>query len=225
VFTGTTAFTENQRRDAVEGMLRAIRAKLPDKLIIIDGYAWRDGGAFAAKPNEAQELGAIGDGVLIGEFLRAPISDTKAFKSETNWKRDVDYLAAISQDDRIVLLSTKIAASGVNTDTLKQWLDYSAASYLIGKNGKHTYFQFDASDQPQLTTSTSLYAPIGAPTEPYAKLDTGVYKRLFANGIVLVNPTNESKKVKLDREYRTLSGSPVTDVTMTSNTGLILLKP
>jgi hypothetical protein len=104
VFTGTTAFTEDQRREAVEGLLRTIRARVPDKLLIVGGYAWEDGAAFGARPDEAQNLATIADGVHIEEFLRAPISRTNAFKSEANWKKDVDYLSAVSQDDNLLLL-------------------------------------------------------------------------------------------------------------------------
>jgi hypothetical protein len=37
IFTGTKAFTEDQRKDAVENLLRAIRGAAPDKIIIVGG--------------------------------------------------------------------------------------------------------------------------------------------------------------------------------------------
>jgi hypothetical protein len=55
-------------------------------------------------------------------------------------------------------------------------LDYAVASYLLGKNGSHTYLQFDAGD-PAYSNEPSLSAPIGAPTEAYSKLDSGIYQR------------------------------------------------
>ena len=225
VYTGTTAFTEQQRRDAVEGLLRSIRAALPDKLIIVGGYAWEDGVAFNARVSEAQELASLADGVHITWFLRAPYSGTLEFKSEANWKRDVDYLASISRDGKIVLLTTAFEATDVATDTLRQWLNYSVASYLMGKNGPRTYFQFDPAGSLDFAADPVLTAPIGAPLEAYAKLDNDVYRRVFANGIVLVNPTSKAQETELGGEYRTLSGDVVQKVTMSANTGLILLKP
>lgn len=225
VYTGTTAFTERQRRDAVEGLLRSIRAALPDKLIIVGGYAWEDGVAFSARTSEARELASLADGVHITQFLRAPYSGTQEFKSEANWKRDVDYLASISRDGRIVLLTTAFEATEVATDTLRQWLNYSVASYLMGKNGPRTYFQFDPAGSLDFAADPVLSAPIGAPLEAYVKLDNDVYRRVFANGIVLVNPTKKAQEIELGDDYRTLSGDVVRKVTMSANTGLILLKP
>ncbi len=225
VYTGTTPFTVQQRRDAVEGLLRAIRAALPDKLVIVGGYAWQDGAAFNAGVSEAQELASLADGVHITQFLRAPYSKTLEFKSETNWKRDVDYLASISRDGKIVLITTALDAADIPADTLKQWLNYSVASYLMGKNGPRTYFQFDPAGSLDFATDPVLSAPIGAPLEAYAKLDSDIYRRVFANGIVLVNPTSKTQEADLGSEYRALSGDLVQKVTMSANTGLILLKP
>lgn len=225
VYTGTTAFNEQQRRDAVEGLLRAIRAALPDKLVIVGGYAWEDGAAFNARVSEAQELASLADGVHITQFLRAPYSGTLEFKSDANWKRDVDYLASISRDGKIVLLTTAFDAADIPADTLRQWLNYSVASYLIGKNGPRTYFQFDPAGSLEFATDPVLSAPVGAPLEAYTKLDNNVYRRAFANGIVLVNPTSKAQEIELGGDYRTLSGDVVQKVTMSANTGLILLKP
>jgi hypothetical protein len=226
VYTSTKTFTEQQRRDAVEGLLRTVRAKLTDKLLIIGGYAWEDGAAYSARTSEAQDLSTLGDGIYIDKFLRDPISATTSFKSEADWKKDVDYLAAISQDGKIVMIATQLMTSDANTDAIKQWLNYSVASYLLGKNGSRTYFQFDPQGSLAFANDPMLTAPIGAPQEAYNKLSSGIYRRLFSNGVVLVNPTNENKDTEFDTEYRILGGTElIKKVTMSPHTGLILLKP
>lgn len=223
VYTGTQAFTEQQRRSAVEGLLRTLRARIPSKLIIIGGYAWKDGLAFAARSDEAQTLATLADGIHIAEFLRSPISKTTDFKSEANWKRDVDYLSVASQDNKVVLLTTRLI--GAPEDLTRQWLSYATASYLLGKNGAHTYFQFDAGDSAY-SNDPILNAPIGAPVEAYTKLSSGIYQRKFSKGLVLVNPTNEQKKTTLDGAYKSLQGNLVdAGITMGPRTGIILLKP
>ncbi len=225
IYTGTKTFTEEQRRDAAEGLLRAIRGRIPDKLVIAGGYAWKDGTAYAALDAEALDLSAIVDGAHISEFLHAPVSRTVDFKPEAAWKRDVDALSALSQDNRIVLVSTRVDPTGVATDTLRQWLSYSVASYLLGKNGSRTYFQFDPGGSIAHLDGPIMTAPIGMPLEAYTKLDSGAYQRAFSEGIVLVNPTAKSKEIDLGAEYLTLSGAAIQKVTMSANTGLILLKP
>ena len=226
VYTGTKAFTPEQRKNTVEGLLRTIRARMPSQLMIIGGYAWEDGGAFNANISDAQELATLGDGVHIDKFLRAPISPTTEYKSESIWKKDIDYLAAISQDGKIVLVTTRISSSDVNTDTAKQWLYYSVASYLLGKNGPRTYFQFDVGGSLQYASDPVLTLPIGAPQEAYTKLSSGLYRRMFSNGIVLVNPTTEEKESEMDADYRLPGGTEIIKkITLPAHTGTILLKP
>ena len=223
IFTGTKAFSEVQRRDAVDGLLRIVRDRVQNKLLIIGGYAWRDGAAYAAKPEEAQNLATLADGVHIEEFMRSPISATNEFRSEAAWKKDVDYLSAISQDNKVVLITTRLDASGATSDTVRQWLNLTVASYLLGKNGAHTYLQFDAGDAAY-TNDPVLSAPIGSPTEAYTKLDGGVYQRKFSKGIVLVNPSGDQKKAALQAQFKTLSGTVIeSSITMGPRTGIILL--
>jgi hypothetical protein len=225
IYTGTRAFTDDQRREAVEGLLRAIRDRTPGKLLIIGGYLWKDGTAYNADAQNARDLSAIADGVHIDEFMRSPISKTTEFRSEAAWKRDVDYLSSISQDGRVVLITTRLNAGDATTETVKQWLNYSVASYLLGKNGPFTYFQFDAGD-PAVSADPILSAPIGAPSDAYTKLDSGIYQRKFTKGMVLVNPTGDEKKWKVDQPYKTLGGNQVDgEVTMGPRSGLILLNP
>jgi hypothetical protein len=226
VFTGTKVFTDQQRRNAVESLLQTVHAKIPNKLMIIGGYAWEDGTAYGAYSTDSQYLASLGDGIYIDKFLRAPISDTATYKSEANWKKDIDYLASTSQDGKIVLITTRIDSSDATTDTVKQWLYYSVASYLLGKNGNRTYFQFDDAGTLAYANDPVLSAPIGAPQEAYTKLTSGIYRRLFSKGIVLVNPTSDKKDTDFDIEYHLLGGTdPIKKVSMSAHTGLILLKP
>ncbi|HEY3340735.1 MAG TPA: hypothetical protein VGK81_01905, partial [Anaerolineae bacterium] len=67
VYTGTKTYTDTQRRDAVEGLIRAIRAKIPAKLLIIGGYAWKDGTTYDARSTESQALANLVDGIQIDE--------------------------------------------------------------------------------------------------------------------------------------------------------------
>lgn len=225
IYTGTKVFTDDQRRDAVEGLLRAIRARVPDKLLLVGGYLWKDGTAYNADAQNARNLSAIADGVHIEEFLRTPISKTTEFRSEAAWKRDIDYLSTISQDDRVVLITTRLNASDATSDTIKQWMNYAVASYLLGKNGRHTYLHFDAGD-PAFSADPILAAPIGAPSDAYTKLDSGLYQRKFTKGVVLVNPTGDDKKWKVDQAYKTMAGNTVdSEVTLGAHSGLILLNP
>lgn len=226
IFTTTKAFTDQQRRDAVEGLLRAIRARVPDKLLLVSGYAWNDGSAFTARPAEAQELASIADGAYIGSFLRAPISKTNEFLSEANWKKDVDLLANMSQDNKVVLLATRFTEPVSGTQRA-EWLRYVVTSYLLGKNGSRTYLQFDSAGDLTYLEDPQLNNRLGTPAEAYSKLTSGLYKRQFANGVVLVNPGEKAIKIDLDAEfkapYETLSGLTVKSIELAAHAGIILI--
>ncbi|MBP7600163.1 MAG: hypothetical protein KA750_02360 [Thermoflexales bacterium] len=227
IFTTTKAFTDQQRRDAVDVLLRAIRARVPDKLLIVSGYAWEDGAAFSARPTEAQDLAAIADGAYVEKFLRAPISRTNEFKSEANWKKDVDLLANLSQDNKVVLLSTRFSEPISGTQKA-EWLRYVVTSYLLGKNGTRTYLQFDSGGDMTYLDDPLLNTRLGAPVEGYGKLASGLYKREFASGVVLVNPGEKAIKIDIAADlkaaYETLSGLQVKSLEMSPRSGTILLK-
>lgn len=224
VYTGTKLFTDQQRKDAVEGLLRAVRARIPDKLIVAGGYAWTDGDAFGKKATEALELASIVDGVKVDEFLRAPAGKVTSFKKEEDWKKDIDLLGSASSDGRIVLLSTRIVITDVTAELARQWLQYTVVSYLVGKNGNHSYLQFEATAFPNLADDPYLTAPIGSPLEAYSKSSSGIYKRQFSNGLVLINVATETKKFDVDKLYKTISGATVDKtVSMGANSAIILL--
>jgi hypothetical protein len=223
IYTGTKGFTSAQRRDAAEALLRTLRTRIPDKLIIVGGYAWHDGNAFNDTDDDAVTLGALADGVHIDAFVHSPLSDTTEYRSENAWKRDVNMLIELSKDNRIVLLTTLVDA-GTEPDLVRQWLSFSTATYLLGKSGSRTYFQFDAGSA-DWSADPILSAPLGAPSGEYAKLEGGLYQRKFERGLVLVNPSDDERKSSIDEGYRTLSGTPVDiAVTLSAHTGLILLK-
>jgi len=227
IFTTTKEFTEQQRRDAVEGMLRAVKAKLPPtKLMIIGGYAWKDGSAYSARQDEARALAEIGDGIYVSDFLRVPISKTTDFRSEANWRKDIDMLASTSFGDKIVMLRTAFLDPNTPVDDtqMRQWLMYTVSSYLLGKNGKQTYLYFDVNGRTDIWRDLVFTIPLGTPLKAYETLKSGIFIRSFSNGVVLVNASNETKKADLDREYLTQSGVLTKSISMTANTGIILLK-
>ncbi|HQV70693.1 MAG TPA: putative glycoside hydrolase [Thermoflexales bacterium] len=226
IFSGTKPFSDTQRQEAAESLLRAIRASVPDKLLIMTGYAWKDGTVYAARTGEAQDIAGIADGVHISEWLRNPISGTKDFKTEAGWKRDVDYLSAISADGKVVLVTTRLNGNPLPAEVSDQWLSYSLASFLMGKNGPRTYFQFDLNGSTLSSSQVALLnAQIGAPDGSYTKLSSGLFARKFSNGIVFINASDKTLSADLDAEYKTMSGATVKKVTLAVDNGLVLLKP
>jgi hypothetical protein len=107
---------------------------------------------------------------------------------------------------------------------MRQWLMYTVSSYLLGKNGKQTYLYFDVNGRTDIWRDLVFTIPLGTPLKAYETLKSGIFIRSFSNGVVLVNASNETKKADLDREYLTQSGVLTKSISMTANTGIILLK-
>jgi hypothetical protein len=105
---------------------------------------------------------------------------------------------------------------------------YGLASLLLVAGGWSSYstsnIDYTSSETwwPEYNTAELLGAPQGA----YTQLGNGVYERVFANGIVLVNPTLSSIP-SFSLGGGTYSGSGLTNVTsvsMGATSGLILLR-
>jgi hypothetical protein len=105
---------------------------------------------------------------------------------------------------------------------------YGIASMLLVAGGNLTYGTDNSSPTLaetwylEYTTAQQLGAAVGA----YSQLANGVYKRQFANGVVLVNPT-ASSVATFSLGGGTYSGSGLTGVASVSlppTTGYVLLK-
>ena len=110
-------------------------------------------------------------------------------------------------------------------EQIDRWHKYALASFLLGTNG-HSYFNFSTAN-----TVAGVFidhpwdrVQVGGPVNRYAKV-RGVYRRDFSAGIALVNPTTASVTLSLGGTYRDLSGVERTSITLTPNTGDVLVKP
>jgi hypothetical protein len=105
---------------------------------------------------------------------------------------------------------------------------YGLAAMLLATNGRASYstsntdYTSDENWFPEYDTAQQL----GAPAGPYTVLSNGVYERVFAKGIVLVNPTGNSIPT-FSLGGGSYSGSGlggVQSVSLGATSGLILLK-
>ena len=101
---------------------------------------------------------------------------------------------------------------------------FGLASMLLVANGRASYttstnYTTTAAWLPEYTTAQHL----GVPRGRYRVLRSGVYKRVFAHGVVLVNPTRRGRRVVLHGRYsgthlrrvRAVSLAPLSAVILT----------
>lgn len=99
---------------------------------------------------------------------------------------------------------------------------YSRASFLLTWTGG-----LAGQTWSPTTTNTDAWNPVwtmsvGAPTAPRTQVGTGVWRRSFASGTVVVNSTASTVTVPLGSTFRTAGGTEVTSVTLAPASAAIL---
>ncbi len=157
----------------------------------------------------------------------------------SDWKASTNELLKLASEDKIMILQNYLSSSD---DTAKRL--YYLGNYLLVK-GHHTYLDYFAGGPLEWYPEWAL--DLGAPTTP-ATTDVstlasgGVYRRDFAKGTVLVNPTGSPVTVALGGTYQqvvpsgggaidssgaapgTLSTTAVTSVSVGATSAVVLTK-
>lgn len=221
-------FTNGEWTTANREFLASIKRGLGDKLLIFNGVG--NGYQFNNFKNENLEMVGIADGAYAEGFLRWSDDGIGYPKSETEWKRDVDMVAAVAVTGKQLYVESALKTALVPTTSaqLATTKLYSLSSYLLAANGNSRYM-FLQEPYPDAALVQSRDAmtdiDIGTATSAYVK-SGNVYRRNFTDGIVLVNPTDggSSSTVALDGIYVNSDGIEVTSVTLPPKTGTVLVR-
>ena len=176
----------------------------------VDGSAaWQSLDNSASPPDVVLEEGAFA--VMWGSAVQ--------FYQESEWKRQVDIMAA-TKNSKVALMShTQLEAGQTGTDnygkpvSFWQALWYSLGSFALGKNDtlNNAYFMFNGGSGYNKIWWFDEYDKInlGKALGSYQVTSIGgvnVYSREFENGYVYVNPTaNDVASVTLPQTSRLLS--------------------
>lgn len=209
---------------------------------------WRDqmmnlAGAFAAHRPRLRYLGnAVGNaytywdadvttrpivqslpGALMESFMRDTNDSATDFPTGQLWRQNLAVVQDSERSGRTGLFMTKLWVPATNA-LVKQWLAYAMATFLLGANG-HSYFAF--ADAPNIGALLGKDLPyrmprhLGSPTSGLRHAH-GTFRRHFAHGIAVVNPTTNSHTVRLHGAYLTLGGRRVTRLRLAPHSGQVL---
>jgi hypothetical protein len=153
-------------------------------------------------------------GAMDEMFLKWGSSTGEGYRGEGQWTTQLNELKESERQGKIFIGRTQSA----NNDAAAA--RYGYATMLLGTDGRSAYSFGDS------TVETPMFpeygSALGGPTGPEERLASGVHRRTFATGQVLVNPTGSTQTVSLGGTY---SGSGLTSVTSASiapHTGLVL---
>jgi hypothetical protein len=205
--------------DATSNIASTVERLVRPAVVIGNGLG--NGARFfdPAAPSSALMEGV--DGGIAEGWLRSPRERLDASPSVAEWLLDIEMLSSAGADGKAVLVLTKAWADG--TQQQKDRLhEFALASFLLGMEG-NAYFAFSYSPRSDPFRWHPWWdLKIGKAIEPFGVVD-GIYRRRFAGGLVLVNPTDETRTMILDGDHVDLRGLPVHVADLAAHSGLILL--
>jgi hypothetical protein len=181
-------------------------------------------GSFAQTPEQFLVIPNIGSGAtgwdttdfassrIDGAMLEGIALD---FKDTPDWILEMNRAVALTSSGKIVLFQT-YPGGNQGTSAFQQDVNYALASYLLIK-GDYTYINLPGGNTnkgtsvyyyPQYEALEQLGGPLSAlPTNIASYLWSGVYRRDFQHGFVLVNPSDSTISITLPEGYQQLQCS------------------
>jgi Hypothetical glycosyl hydrolase family 15 len=155
------------------------------------------------------------DGAMEEMFAKFAATVGDGYRDEAEWTRQLGELKETQRQGKTFLAITHSAPTD-EAAALYGW-----ASVLLGAEGKVGYEL--AENYADETWFPEYEYPIGQPLGPESRDADGVHRRVFANGLVLVNPTASSQTVEFEGNYSGSGLAHATSTTMDPHTGLVLL--
>lgn len=170
-------------------------------------------------------LGLV-DGYMDEGWLRNQVDPLQPLAGLSgSWPVQLQNAEWCEANDKLLLAELPATTSDV------AGIRYGLATLLLVAGG-HCSFDISASDAPGGNYTEAFWGPdfdtaraLGAPSGAASVLAGGVYRRIFANGIVLANPTTASQTITLGGSFSGCGLMDVSSVTLLATSGLVLLGP
>lgn len=167
------------------------------------------------------------DGLMDEWFAHANWQNPTEFYGASSWKGSIDALIKIVNENKYYLAQSGVSG-GASQAEIDKLVRYCFSSFLMAvpSNNKFAKHYF----VPSLSYSNYYFyseweIQLGNPIKSYYEIPgTGLYRRDFEKGIVLVNPTDTSRKVSLDKKYYSSDGKSMSEVELSDHEGLLLFK-
>jgi hypothetical protein len=155
------------------------------------------------------------DGAMEEMFAKFDPTVGEGYRDEAEWTHQLEELQETQRQGKVFLAITHSAATD-EAAALFGW-----ATVLLGAEGKAGYEM--AETYADETWFPEYEYDIGQPLGPESRDANGVHRRTFANGLVLVNPTEAAQTVDLNGTYSGSGLTHATSATMPPHTGLVLI--
>jgi Hypothetical glycosyl hydrolase family 15 len=182
---------------ATAQLAAAVRSLVPGVKLYANGL--NTGTKYFGGPRAVRLLDAL-DGAEAEAFVRGSGDGVRAYRSESDWKADVDMLVDAESHGKPVLAKTKLWVPAT-ADERGAWRDYAFGTFLLGTNGRSSFaFNGRGPGRPEARSALET-TDLGAPTAHYVKAG-GAYQRSWSKGMVYVNPSTAPVTVDLGGRFR-----------------------
>lgn len=197
---------------ATGAMLKAVgpRIRAANKLIIPNMGAWR-----VYRPVVSTWLDSV-DGGMEEQFTKWGTTPDAGYAPEADWK----LMLGAQKDAEAKGKYFLGVAHSANTDQAAA--RYGWATTLLAADGRSSFALHG--DYTNETWFPEYDYDLGAPAGVETAESSGVHRRLYANGLVLVNPTAATQTATLNGTYSGSGLVAATTATMAAHTGLVLTR-
>jgi putative glycosyl hydrolase-like family 15 (GHL15) protein len=171
-------------------------------------------GAWGGHPSVGDSWLQYVSGAMDEMFVKWGITAGSGYADQGRWSTQLDSLKHAQQQGKEFLAVTH------SSSTDKQAAVYGWATVLLGAQGGADYAM-----APDYTTETwfpEYDYEIGDPSGPESADANGVHRRVFTNGIVVVNPTSSQQTASLNGTYSGSGLSQVSSVSLAPHSGYVL---
>ena len=200
--------------DAYSAATRSALATIGPRVRAAGKLAIANIGSWPGYPATARDWLQFLDGGLDEMFLKWGNGAGDGYGDLRRWETQLDELKAADRSGKFFLAITH------SDPTDAEAARYGFATMLLGSNGMGYYAL--AHDYTGETWFPEYDYDLGAPLGPETVDTSGVHRRAFERGLVLVNPTGHAESVEFGGTYAGSGLERATGATMAPKSGLVL---
>lgn len=195
-------------------LIKAVKAAIGPKLLILN-CRWT-----------AINFVTEADGLMYESFVHPNWLGPTVFWDVNTWGNHLTSLKNAVANSKYYLAQSGVS-DGATEEQIKKLVRYSFSSFLLALPANNSYAKHYFC--PSIYYKNYYWysdwgIKLGNPIEDYFEVPgKNLYRRNFEKGIVIVNPTDRSGKVKLEKAYCNLNGQPIAEIDFSDHEGIILL--
>jgi endo-alpha-1,4-polygalactosaminidase (GH114 family) len=158
------------------------------------------------------------DGAMDERFAKFTPAPGRGYRSTAEWRVELSILQQVQRQGKWFIGITQSSDDDIRAER------FGWATMLLGSSGRATFALQNDANYGVETWFSDYEAPIGQPLGAARRQRSGVQRRAFSRGLVLVNPTARPHAVSLGGRYSGDGLRSVTSATMAPHSGLVLVR-